>query len=48
NRRMGDLETLKKEISAWETNRNLNTKSVDWHFTTDDARGRLKSLYPKI
>jgi hypothetical protein len=48
NRRMGDLETLKREISAWETNRNLKTKSVDWHFTTDDARGRLKSLYPKI
>jgi hypothetical protein len=48
NRRIGDLETLKKEISAWETNRNLTAKSVAWHFTTDDARGRLKSLYPKI
>jgi hypothetical protein len=48
NRRIGDLETLKKEISAWATNRNLNAKSVDWHFTTDDARGKLKSLYPKI
>ena len=48
NRRMGDLETLRKEIAAWEINRNANQKSVNWHFTTDDARGKLKSLYPKF
>jgi hypothetical protein len=42
------METFKKEISARETNRNLNAKSVDWHFTTDDAKGKLKPLYPKI
>jgi hypothetical protein len=48
NSRMSDLETLKKEISAWEANRNSDKKSVDWHFTTENARGKLKSLYPKI
>jgi hypothetical protein len=48
NRRMGDLETLKSEISVWETSRNANKKSVSRHFSTEDARGKLKSLYPKI
>jgi len=48
NRRIGDLEVLRTEIGAWEKTRNDSQKSVDWHFTTDDARGKLKSLYPKV
>ena len=48
NRRIGDLNTLRKEISTWNKSRNDKQKSVDWQFTTGDARGRLKSLYPTI
>ncbi|MCL2676145.1 MAG: IS630 family transposase, partial [Firmicutes bacterium] len=36
------------EVSAWEKDRNNSTKNVQWHFTTDNARGKLKWLYPKI
>lgn len=48
NRRMPDIETLRKEITAWEQKRNNQQKGVDWQFTTDDARIKLKRLYPQI
>ena len=48
DRRIGDLDTLKSEIAAWETSRNSAAKNIDWQFTTANARGRLKRLYPKI
>ena len=47
-RRIPNIESLNKELSAWETRRNVDQKSVDWHFTTDDARTKLKRLYPII
>ncbi len=34
--------------SAWETDRNNSSETVDWRFTTDDARIKLKKLYPSI
>ena len=46
DRRISDEETLRQEIAAWETNRNDREISVDWQFTTDDARITLKQLYP--
>ena len=46
NRRISDLDALRKEISVWEKSRNDAIKSVDWQFSTNDARGKLKSLYP--
>ena len=46
NRRIGDLHSLRKEISAWEKSRNSAQKSVDWQFSTFNARGKLKHLYP--
>jgi predicted AAA+ superfamily ATPase len=46
DRRISDEETLRQEIAAWETNRNDREISVDWQFTTDDARIKLKQLYP--
>ena len=46
NRRIPSIEALNKELSAWETGRNANQKGVDWHFTTTDARSKLKRLYP--
>ena len=48
NRRISSIKALNKELSAWETQRNVNQKGVDWHFTTADARTKLKRLYPVI
>jgi hypothetical protein len=48
DRRIPDRETLERETEAWYTERNQAQKSVDWQFTTADARIRLKRLYPQI
>ena len=48
DRRIDNLEEVRRQISAWELNRNSHQESVKWHFTTDKARGKLKSLYPEI
>ncbi len=48
NRRLPDQDTLKLEIAAWEQERNQQSRSVDWRFTTADARIKLKRLYPSI
>ena len=47
SRRIPDFETLKQETTAWASHRNAASKGVDWRFTTDDARIRLKRLYPQ-
>jgi hypothetical protein len=48
DRRIPDRETLEQETTAWYHDRNQSQKSVDWQFTTADARIRLKRLYPQI
>jgi len=48
NRRIPDQETLRKEIDAWVENRNSHPMPMNWRFTTEDARIRLKKLYPTI
>lgn len=48
DRRMPDLATLRSEAAAWNDRRNGSGKGVDWHFTTSDARIKLKRLYPVI
>lgn len=47
-RRIPDQDTLKLEIAAWEEERNQQSCSVNWRFTTEDARIKLKRLYPSI
>ena len=47
-RRFMELETVRKEVSAWENMRNEDACKVTWHFTADDARNKLASLYPKF
>jgi hypothetical protein len=47
-RRIPDIQTLSRELSAWNIERNHASKSVDWQFTTDDARIKLKRLYPIV
>jgi hypothetical protein len=39
---------LKKETSAWATNSNKKQKGVNWQFKVEDARRKLRSLYPNI
>jgi hypothetical protein len=46
--RMESLEALSAAVSAWESRRNAERVRVDWHFTTADARIKLKRLYPKL
>jgi hypothetical protein len=48
NRRIPSIPALNEQLSAWQTDRNSSTKSVNWHFSTDDARGKLEHLYPKL
>ena len=47
NRRIDSIDTLRAEVAAWQAARDrIRAKVVDWHFTTDDARFKLKRLYP--
>jgi hypothetical protein len=48
DRRIPGIAELNKELAAWHSNRNSTQKGVDWHFTTKDARTKLKSLYPIV
>ena len=47
-RRIGDLETLQEETEAWSTDVNNTQRDVDWQMKIDDARCKLKSVYPTI
>jgi hypothetical protein len=47
-RRIDNIDTLNAELAAWHIDRNAKCKSVDWHFTTNTARTKLKRLYPII
>jgi hypothetical protein len=48
DRRIPDMELLKSETKAWELERNAKCKTVDWQFTAEDARIKLKRLYPQF
>ena len=47
-RRFGDVETLREETTAWSTDVNQTQRGVDWQMKIDDARYKLKSVYPNI
>lgn len=46
-RRFPDIATLEQETSAWSTDANSRQRGVDWQMKVDDARTKLKSVYPK-
>jgi DDE superfamily endonuclease len=48
DRRIPDRATLAREVATWERDRNAAVVTVDWQFTTADARVKLKRLYPTI
>jgi hypothetical protein len=47
-RRMPDADLLAREATAWQNRRNTASCTVDWQFTTVDARIKLKRLYPVL
>jgi len=48
NRRIDDIEVVKKESTAWQEARNNKGAKVNWQFRTEDARIKLKKLYPTL
>lgn len=44
----GRRATLEREVAAWQAARNGAARGVDWRFTTEDARIKLKHLYPAV
>lgn len=47
-RRIPDLGVLKRELQAWVTSKNATSCPIDWQFSTQDARIKLKHLYPSV
>jgi len=48
NRRIDNIETIERQTTAWQNHRNNKDAKVNWQFTADDARIKLKRLYPTI
>jgi hypothetical protein len=48
DRRIGELAELEAEILAWSNKTNAKQRGVDWQFRIENARVKLKRLYPKI
>ncbi len=48
DRRLGDRAMMEREVAAWVAERNGATTTIDWRFTTEDARIKLKRLYPVV
>ena len=48
DRRIANQDILRGEVNAWQNQRNRDVIRVDWRFTTEDERIKLKSLYPSI
>ena len=46
DRRIHDLDVLNTELTAWQNAVNADQRQVQWHFTTTDARIKLRHLYP--
>jgi len=48
DRRIPSIQVLNQALTAWERDRNHASQYVDWHFNTEQARGKLKHLYTKL
>ena len=48
NRRIPDRRTLEHEVMQWQIQRNFFQAKIDWRFTSEDARIKLKRLYPTL
>ena len=45
---MGEMAELNQEVQAWTNYTNGHQRTVDWQFQVDEARIKLKRLYPSI
>ena len=48
SRRVKDMDLLRQELAAWEDDRNAHTACIQWQFTTENAKTKLVSRYPKF
>jgi hypothetical protein len=48
NRRIATMPTLKRQIQHWLDSHDNHRKTINWRFTTDDARTKLNRLYPTV
>lgn len=48
DRRLPDRDTLKAEIAVWQQQRNASARPMEWRFSTEEARVKLKKLYPTL
>ncbi len=48
DRRIATREEVARQVAAWEAERNAAQVTIDWRFTTADARIKLKHLYPTL
>lgn len=48
DRRIDDADELGREVKAWNEDRNRTANKINWHFTTNEARNKLRRLYPEF
>jgi len=48
DQRFAEIETLRQQIQAWAKKTNDKQRGVNWEFSIDQARVKLKSIYPEI
>jgi hypothetical protein len=48
NRHISNINIVKEEVDAWQSNRNNKNNKINWQFTNKEARIKLKKLYPSI
>lgn len=48
HRRIPDIEQMRQQVQSWQNDRNNRKATIDWQFTTEDARIKLKHVYPKL
>ena len=48
NRRIPDIASVATEVEAWQNHRNAQSSTINWQFTTKDARTKLRRLYPTL
>lgn len=48
SRRLSSIEAVEEQVAAWQASRNAAGASVEWRFTTGEARNKLRRLYPSL
>ena len=48
SKRIPSMQQMKKEVAAWNKARNQNASKINWRFSTENARIKLKRLYPQF